>query len=196
MEVLPVDLPMCSGCSRTQQEIAIEIERTHNLTLSMQISSGKLLSNYVHHQGIPFGEPDFNPPIQPFPGLPLPTLSTSDWLGLTDKERLQQNTCAFSNLPVYLASVKCQQMDLNPLEDELHRQFDSSRLHCLGLENNLKSIMSSLGIVPGPVVSAQPLEPDNTFFMKLTGYYICHLFQDWVNRCEKDIALLTKKYPV
>uniref|UniRef100_A0A8C6Y8B4 Cardiotrophin 1 n=1 Tax=Naja naja TaxID=35670 RepID=A0A8C6Y8B4_NAJNA len=151
--------------------------------------------NLVRHQGIPFGEPDFNPPIQPLPGLPLPTLSTSDWLGLTDKERLQQNACAFSNLPVYLAIVKCQQMDLNPLEDELHRQLDSSRLHCLGLENNLKSIMSSLGIMPGPVVSAQPVEPDNSFLMKLTGYYICHLFQDWVNRCEKDIALLTKKYP-
>ncbi|XP_034275736.1 cardiotrophin-1 [Pantherophis guttatus] len=196
MEVLSVDLPMCSEARSTQQEIALEIERTHNLTLSMQFSSGQLLSNYVHHQGVPFGDPDFNPTIQPFPGLPLPTLSTTEWLGLTDKERLQQNASAFSNLQVYLASVKCQQMDLNPLEDELHRKLDSSRLHCLGLENNLKSIMSSLGIVPGPVVPAEPLESDNAFLMKLTGYYVCHLFQDWVNRCEKDIALLTKKYPV
>ncbi|KAK9397664.1 cardiotrophin-1-like [Crotalus adamanteus] len=196
MEVLSVDLPMSSGCSRTQQEIAVEIERTHNLALSMQFSSGQLLSSYVHHQGMPFGDPDFNPPIQPFPGVPLPTLSTTDWLGLTDQERLQQNASAFSNLPVYLDSVKCQQMDLNPLETELHRQFESSSLRCLGLENNLKSIMSSLDIAPGPAVSAQPLESDNSFLMKLTGYYICHLFRDWVNRCEKDIALLTKKYPV
>ncbi|XP_015674588.1 cardiotrophin-1-like [Protobothrops mucrosquamatus] len=196
MEVLSVDLQMCSGCSHTQQEIAVEIERTHNLTLSMQFSSGQLLSSYVHHQGMPFGDPDFNPLIQPFPGVPLPTLSTTDWLGLTDQERLQQNASAFSNLPVYLASVKCQQMDLNPLETELHRQLESSSLRCLGLENNLKSIMSSLDIAPGPAVSAQPLEPDNAFLAKLTGYYVCHLFRDWVNRCEKDIALLTKKYPV
>ncbi|XP_013932136.1 PREDICTED: cardiotrophin-1-like [Thamnophis sirtalis] len=196
MEVLSVDLPMCSERSWTQQKIAVEIERTHKLTLSMKFSSGQLLSIYVHHQGVPFGDPNFNPIIQPFPGLPLPTLSPADWLGLTDKERLQQNASAFSNLPVYLASVKCQQMDLNPLEDELHRQFDSSRLQCLGLASNLKSIMCSLGITPVPDVSAERLEPDDAFFMKLTGYHICHLFQDWVNRCEKDIALLAKKYPV
>ncbi|XP_070586109.1 cardiotrophin-1-like [Erythrolamprus reginae] len=194
MEVLSVDLPVSSEFSRT--EIAIEIERTHNLTLNMQFHSGQLLSSYVRHQGLPFDDPGFNTTIQPFAGLPLPTLSTTDWLDLTDKERLQQNTSAFSNLPVYLASVKCQQMDLNPLEEELHRQFDTSRQRCLGLENNLKSIMSSLGIAPGPVVSTEPLDHDNSFLMKLTGYYICHLFQDWVNRCEKDLALLMNKYPV
>ncbi|KAM6449443.1 cardiotrophin-1 isoform 1-T1 [Liasis olivaceus] len=196
MEVLSVDLPACSGCSRSRQEIALEIERTHNLTLNMQVSSGQLLSNYVLLQGKPFGDPDFNPTIQPFPGLPLPALSMADWLGLTDSQRLQQNTLAFSNLPVYLASVKRQQMELNSPETELHRQLESSHLHCLGLENNLKSIMSSLGIVPGPAVSAKPSESDNGFIMKLTGYYICHLFRDWVNRCEKDMVLLAKKYPV
>ncbi|XP_063157513.1 cardiotrophin-1 [Candoia aspera] len=196
MEVLSVDLLMCSGCSRSQQEIALEIERTHNLTLNMQVSSGQLLSNYLLLQGKPFGDPDFNPTIQPFPGLPLPALSTPGWLGLPDAERLRQNTSAFSNLPVYLANVKRQQMELNSSQAELHRQLESSCLHCLGLENNLKSIMSSLGIVPGPSVSAKPPETDNSFIMKLTGYYLCHLFRDWVNRCEKDLVLLAKKYPV
>lgn len=191
-----MDLPMCSGCSHSQQEIALEIERTHNLTRNMQVSSGQLLSNYLLHQGKPFGDPDFNPTIQPFPGLPLPALSTPDWLGLTDAARLQQNASAFANLPVYLANVKRQQMELNSPEVELHRQLESSCLHCLGLENNLKSIMSSLGIVPGPSVSAKPPDSGNSFIMKLTGYHICHLFRDWVSRCEKDLVLLAKKYPV
>ncbi|XP_062840551.1 cardiotrophin-1 [Anolis carolinensis] len=197
MEVLPVDVPknLSSSSSRSHQEIALRIEKARNMTLYMQEGSEQLLSNYAFHQEEPFGEPDFNPSPQPFPGLPLPTLSTVAWLDLSDPERLQQNFGAFSNLPEYLAAVKRQQTDLNPEASELHRLLDTSSVQCLGLTNNLKAVMAPLGILPGPVIPAEPPGMEDAFIMKFTGYLICHLYRDWVKRCQKDMALLAAKYP-
>ncbi|XP_060636138.2 cardiotrophin-1 isoform X1 [Anolis sagrei] len=209
MEVLPVDVPknLSSSSSRSHQEIVLKIEKTRNMTLYMQEGSEQLLSNYVSlqsvrnslteafHQEEPFGDPDFNPSPQPFPGLPLPTLSTTSWLDLSDPERLQQNFGAFSNLPEYLTAVKLQQVDLNPEASELHDLLETSSVHCLGLANNLKAVMASLGILPGPVTPAEPPGMEDTFIMKFTGYLICHLYRDWVKRCHKDMALLAAKYP-
>nr|XP_060636139.1 cardiotrophin-1 isoform X2 [Anolis sagrei ordinatus] len=197
MEVLPVDVPknLSSSSSRSHQEIVHKIEKTRNMTLYMQEGSEQLLSNYAFHQEEPFGDPDFNPSPQPFPGLPLPTLSTKVWLDLSDPERLQQNFGAFSNLPEYLTTVKLQQVDLNPEASELHDLLETSSVHCLGLANNLKAVMDSLGILPGPVTPAEPPGMEDTFIKKFTGYLICHLYRDWVKRCHKDMALLAAKYP-
>ncbi|KAH0626330.1 hypothetical protein JD844_001256 [Phrynosoma platyrhinos] len=192
-----VDLPkrLSSSSSRSQQEIALKIKQTHKLTIRMQDGSEQLLSDYVCFQNEPFGDPDFSPPVKSFPGLPLPILSATAWLDLSDAERLQQNVGAFSSLPEYLAAVKRQQVELNPKATELHCQLENSGLHCLGLVNNLKSIMASMGIVPGPVTPAEPPGIEAAFVMKLTGYSICYLYRDWAKRCQKDMALLAAKYP-
>ncbi|XP_061446461.1 cardiotrophin-1-like [Rhineura floridana] len=197
MEVLSVDLSnlLSSSSSRSQQEIAFKIKKAHNQTVHMQDHSEQLLRDYVFLQGAPFGSADFNPSIQPFPGLPLPSLSAKAWLDLSDAERLQQNNTAFSNLPEFLAAVKRQQDELNPTADDLHHQLKTSGLECLGLSNNLNSIMVSMGIVPGPAMPAEPPGLESAFFMKLTGYRVCHLYRDWVNRCHKDLTLLATKYP-
>ncbi|XP_020662986.1 cardiotrophin-1 isoform X2 [Pogona vitticeps] len=196
MEVLSVDLSKRLSSSQPQQEIAHKIQATHNLTILMQDGSEQLLSDYVFHQEEPFGDPNFNPPPVPFPGLPLPTLPPAAWLDLSDAERLQANTAAFSNLPGYLAAVRCQQMELSPQAEELQRQLEIARMQCLGLVNNLKIIMNLMGIGLGPITPAEPPGLDSAFLMKLFGYRICHLYQEWVNRCEKDMALLATKYPI
>ncbi|XP_042328843.1 cardiotrophin-1-like isoform X2 [Sceloporus undulatus] len=192
---LPKRLSSSSSSSRSQPEIALKIKKTHNMTIHMQDGSEQLLSDYVRYQDNPFGDPDFNPPVKPFPGLPLPTLSPTAWLDLSDAERLQQNVGAFSSLPEYLAAVKHQQIKMNLEATELHHQLDTSGLQCLGLVNNLKAIMASMGIVPGPVTPAEPPGIEAIFVMKLTGYSICCLYRDWVKRCQKDMALLAAKYP-
>ncbi|KAJ7314145.1 hypothetical protein JRQ81_006084 [Phrynocephalus forsythii] len=198
MEVLSVDLSkrLSSSASQPQQEIALKIQATHNLTILMQDGSEQLLSVYVFHQEEPFGDPGFNPPLVSFPGLPLPTLTPADWLDLSDAERLQSNASAFSNLPDYLAAVRRQQTELSPQAKELMRQLEIARVHCLGLASNLKIVMNLMGVELGPVTPAEPPGLESAFRMKLFGYRICRLYREWVNRCEKDMALLATRYPI
>ncbi|XP_066487211.1 cardiotrophin-1 [Tiliqua scincoides] len=198
MEVLPVDFAkrLSSSSSRSQQELAIKIKKTHNLTIVLQNGSKRLLKEYITCQGPPFGTPSFSASITPFPGLPLPSLSAKARLDLSDAERLQEDALAFSNLPAFLTTVLRQQTLLNPTATDLHQQLDTSQMQCLGLANNLKSIMASMGIMPGPAVPAEPPEEGSTFAMKTVGYQICQLYQVWASQSQEDLALLVAKYPV
>lgn len=97
----------------------------------------------------------------------------------------------------YLKVVKRQQEEeLNPFASELHFQLELSGRHCLGLVNNLNSVMDSMGFVPSLALPIVPPEHDDVFSMKLTGYRVCRLFRDWVGRSQKDMALLADKYPL
>ncbi|XP_028560023.2 cardiotrophin-1 isoform X2 [Podarcis muralis] len=199
MEVLSVDLPShlsSSPPSHSQQEIALGIKNAYNLAINMQEGAKQLLADYTSIQGEPFTNAGFNPPVEPFPGLPSPSLPPSAWLDLSDAERLQQNVTAFSNLPVFLSAVKSQQEEMNSNASDLHHQLTLSRLQCLGLSNHLASIMASMGLVPAPATPAEPPGLGSSFFMKFSGYRICHLYQDWVLRCIKDLSLLADRYPV
>nr|XP_028560022.1 cardiotrophin-2-like isoform X1 [Podarcis muralis] len=216
MEVLSVDLPShlsSSPPSHSQQEIALGIKNAYNLAINMQDGAKQLLADYVSPQnlremniflearktsiqGEPFTNAGFNPPVEPFPGLPSPSLPPSAWLDLSDAERLQQNVTAFSNLPVFLSAVKSQQEEMNSNASDLHHQLTLSRLQCLGLSNHLASIMASMGLVPAPATPAEPPGLGSSFFMKFSGYRVCHLYRDWVLRCVKDLSLLADRYPV
>ncbi|XP_060111837.1 cardiotrophin-1 [Heteronotia binoei] len=197
MEVLPVDLPkLLSSSSHSQQEIASRISQAHHLSVSMKRGSEQLLAKYVHFQGRPFGDADFNPPYPAFPGLPSPSLPHETWKDLSDAERLQQNVTAFSNLPEFLSAVKRQQESVNPHASELHRQLETAGLKCRGLASNLKSVMTAMGLAPAPAPPAEPPNPVDIFPKKLIGYYVCQLYRDWANRSEDDLALLATKYPL
>ncbi|XP_034992445.2 cardiotrophin-1-like [Zootoca vivipara] len=197
MEVLSVPSHLSSSPpSRSQQEIALGIKNAHNLAINMQAGAKQLLADYMSIQDEPFTNASFNPPIEPFPGLPSPSLPASAWLDLSDAERLQQNAMAFSNLPEFLSAVKSQQEEINPDACDLHHQLTFSGLQCLGLSNHLASIMASMGLVPAPGTPAEPPGFGGSFFMKFSGYRVCRLYRDWVLRCEKDLALLAGRYPV
>ncbi|XP_053114711.1 cardiotrophin-1-like isoform X2 [Hemicordylus capensis] len=200
MEVLSVDFSKCrsssSSSSRSQQDLAAKIDQTHKLTIHIQNSSESLLREYVALQGHPFEDPSFNYPITGFPGLPQPFPgSPNTWLKPGDPGRLQEDAMVFSNLPVFLATVKRQQAELNPSAKELQHHLENASLQCLGLASNLKSVMASLGIVPGPAVPPEPPEEDNGFYVKLVGCQICSLFKIWASRSREDLAHLAKKYP-
>ncbi|KAJ6652133.1 hypothetical protein lerEdw1_013173 [Lerista edwardsae] len=198
MEVLSVDFAkhLSSSSSRSQQELAIKIKQTHNLTIFLQNGSEVLLKEYITCQGPPFGTPGFSLPIKPFPGLPLPSLSSEARLDLSDVERLQEDLLAFSSLPTFLATVRRQQALLNPTAMDLHQLLDTSHKQCLGLANNLQSIMACMDIVSGPAVPAEPPEEGSSFTMKTVGYQICQLYQVWANQSQEDLALLVAKHPV
>ncbi|XP_033026595.1 cardiotrophin-1-like [Lacerta agilis] len=199
MEVLSVDLPShlsSSPPSRSQQEIALRIKTAYNMAINMKAGAKQLLADYTSIQDEPFTNAGFNPPVEPFPGLPSPSLLASAWQDLSDAERLQQNATAFSNLPEFLSAAKSQQEEMNPDACDLHHQFTKSRLQCLGLSDHLESIAASMGLVLAPAMPAEPPGLGGSFFMKISGYRVCRLYRDWVLRCEKDLALLADRYPV
>uniref|UniRef100_A0ACB8EW58 Uncharacterized protein n=1 Tax=Sphaerodactylus townsendi TaxID=933632 RepID=A0ACB8EW58_9SAUR len=129
-------------------------------------------------------------------GLPFPSLSQEAWKNLSDAERLQQNVTAFSSLPEFLSAVKRQQETMNALAAKLHFQLETMGRQCRGMANNLKSIMTALGLAPEPAPPAELPNPADGFAKKLIGYYVCQLCRDWASRSEADLAFLAGKYPL
>uniref|UniRef100_A0A8C8SH93 Cardiotrophin 1 n=1 Tax=Pelusios castaneus TaxID=367368 RepID=A0A8C8SH93_9SAUR len=188
---------LSSSSPLSQQEVAVKIKQTHNLTVLLKQCSEQLLAEYVHHQGEPFNSPDFNPPAMAVPGLPSPPVPPETWLALSDGERLWHLAKAYAVLPGLLGSMWRQQVELNPLASELHQQLEAAARQCRGLAGNLGSIMGSLGVPrpppPSPVLGTAPA---STFLIKLSGYHMCRLHQDWATRSHDALVLLGTKYPL
>ncbi|XP_056662279.1 cardiotrophin-1, partial [Monodelphis domestica] len=149
------------------------------------------LALQVQHQGDPFGLPSFSPPELPVSGLnsPAPTHS-----GLPTLERLQLDAAALNSLSLLLDTICRLQADLNPFASRLLRRLEDASHQSRALGNAVEVVLEALGAAPGPP-EPHPILPESpgVFLIKLLGYRVCGLYQEWVSCTEGDLSQLMRE---
>ncbi|XP_063285118.1 cardiotrophin-2-like [Pelobates fuscus] len=149
------------------------------LVVFMRAQSDGLVKDYLHFQGAPLSNPDFNQKPQT-DGLPtLEELPASPW------KRLSLSLSAFASLASWFESVIFWQTDLNPKAKQLHKRLETCH-------QQLKALCSSLATILGRADLSYPSTPtvSKTFAKKIAGYAVCVSFINWLQQTERDLAIL------
>ncbi|XP_056390424.1 cardiotrophin-2-like isoform X2 [Hyla sarda] len=169
--------------SLSQEQDGKEAKRQALLLVSMaKTQAGRLVEDYLSHQGPPFSDNGAALPQVKIDGIP--TLANND-LPSSPWKRLDDGLQAFSSLSEWLALVHLWQNDLNHKAWELLRLLEIAENNSRAISSNLATLLGR-GDISAPSITS----PSTTMKKKVAGYLVCKSYYEWLSLTERDLLIL------